>query len=118
MHPFDSFDQNVYAVLGQETAHRWGSALRFKDPRNGQVSKKLLGRDNSHWAAFVDTDASVMDGWDFRHEQKRDPRLAEIPVITVSATLKVLDVDAQFLKPLDFEKFLVGVRRHVQPSPR
>jgi MYXO-CTERM domain-containing protein len=29
------------------------------------LSTKLLGRDSSHWAAFVDTDASVMDGWDW-----------------------------------------------------
>ena len=55
----------VYATLGQEVAHRWGSGLRFIDPRNGTLSNKLLGRDMSHWAAFVDTDASVMDGWDW-----------------------------------------------------
>lgn len=65
VHPLDSFDAAVYAVLGQEVAHRWGSGLRFVDPRNGAVSKKLLGRDSSHWAAWVDTDASVMDGWDW-----------------------------------------------------
>ncbi len=55
----------VYATLGQEVAHRWGSGLRFIDPRNGTLSNKLLGRDMSHWAAFVDTDASVMDGWNW-----------------------------------------------------
>ncbi|HEY4221500.1 MAG TPA: MYXO-CTERM sorting domain-containing protein [Myxococcota bacterium] len=65
VHPFTDFDQAVFSVMGQEVAHRWGSALRFVDPRNGNVSKKLLGRDLSHWAAFVDTDASVMDGWDW-----------------------------------------------------
>jgi CheY-like chemotaxis protein len=57
-----------------------------------------------------------MDGWDFRHEQKRDPKLAAIPVIAVSATGKLPDADAQFRKPLDFEKFLASVRRYVQPS--
>lgn len=64
-HPLDSFDSAIYSTLGQEVAHRWGSGLRFVDPRNGSVSNKLLGRDGSHWAAFVDTDASVMDGWDW-----------------------------------------------------
>lgn len=61
----NDFDASVYAVLGQEVGHRWGSGLRFQDPRTGAISKKLLGRDGSHWAAWVDTDASVMDGWDW-----------------------------------------------------
>jgi CheY-like chemotaxis protein len=56
-----------------------------------------------------------MDGWDLRHAQKRDPELASIPVITVSAAGKLLDADAQFRKPLDFEKFLSVVREYVRP---
>ncbi len=65
VHPFSSFDSAVYATLGQEIAHRWGSGLRFVDPRTDRVSNLLLGRDGSHWAAYVDSDASVMDGWDW-----------------------------------------------------
>ena len=65
VHAYDDVDASIYAVLGQEIGHRWGSGLRFVDPRSGAVSKKLLGRDGSHWAAWVDTDASVMDGWDW-----------------------------------------------------
>ena len=57
-----------------------------------------------------------MDGWDFRHEQKRDAELARIPVIALSAAGKLPDADASFRKPLDFEKFLTAVKRHVQPS--
>ena len=65
VHPFDSFDATVYSTLGQEIAHRWGSGLRFLDRRTDSVSSLLLGRDNSHWASYADTDASVMDGWDW-----------------------------------------------------
>ena len=65
VHPFDSFDSGVFSTLGQEIAHRWGSGLRFVDRRTDRVSNLLLGRDNSHWAAYVDSDASVMDGWDW-----------------------------------------------------
>ena len=68
VHPFTSFDSGVFSTLGQEVAHRWGSGLRFVDPRANNVSNLLLGRDGSHWAAFVDTDASVMDGWDWSDE--------------------------------------------------
>jgi len=56
-----------------------------------------------------------MDGWDLRHEQKRDPRIADIPVIAVSAAGKLPDADVQFRKPLDLDKFLAAVKQYVQP---
>ena len=58
-----------------------------------------------------------VDGWELRHAQKQDPRLAAIPVIAVSAAGKLVDADAQFRKPLDYEKFLEAVRRYVKPAP-
>jgi MYXO-CTERM domain-containing protein len=68
IHPLTSFDANVYAVMAQEVGHRWGAGLRFVDPRSGAVSKKLLGRDESHWAAWVHSEASIMDGWEWTPE--------------------------------------------------
>lgn len=65
VHDLDDPEASIYAVLGQEVAHRWVAGLRFVDPRTLQVSKRLLGRDNSHWAAWVDTQGSVLDGWDW-----------------------------------------------------
>lgn len=59
-----------------------------------------------------------MDGWDLRHAQKRDPRIADIPVIAVSAAGKLPDADVQFRKPLDLHKFLAAVKRYVQPKRR
>ncbi|HEY6214254.1 MAG TPA: response regulator [Vicinamibacterales bacterium] len=59
-----------------------------------------------------------LDGWDFRHEQKRDPKLAAIPIVAVSAAGKLPDADAQFRKPLNVEQFLETVRRYVRPSRR
>src|SRR4051812_49914821 len=37
-------------------------------------------------AIVLDLMMPVMDGWDFRHEQLKDPELSEIPVIVVTAT--------------------------------
>jgi len=51
-----------------------------------------------------------MDGWDLRHQQKRDPRLAGIPVIAISAAGKLPDAQAQFRKPLDLDRFLATVK--------
>jgi len=58
----------------------------------------------------------LMDGWDLRHAQKQDPRLSAIPVIAVSAVGKLPDADAQFRKPLDYERFLKAVRQYVKPA--
>jgi CheY-like chemotaxis protein len=56
-----------------------------------------------------------MEGWEFRHEQRRDPKLAGIPVIAVSAAGKLVDVEFSFRKPLDFDKFLHAVQQYVGP---
>jgi hypothetical protein len=54
-----------------------------------------------------------MEGWDFRHAQKNDPRLAAIPVIGVSAIGKLVDVEYSFRKPLDYDQFLRAVEQYV-----
>ena len=54
-----------------------------------------------------------MEGWDFRHEQKRDPKLAGIPVIAVSASGKLVDVEFSFRKPLRYDEFLKAVKRYM-----
>jgi len=53
-----------------------------------------------------------MEGWDFRHLQKKDPRLAAIPVIGVSAVGKLVDVEYSFRKPLDYDEFLAAVEQY------
>lgn len=54
-----------------------------------------------------------MEGWDFRMQQKRDPKLTSIPVIAVSAMGKLVDVEFSFRKPLDYKDFLRAVKRYV-----
>ena len=56
-------ENSTVSVLGQEVGHRW---LAFFDFRNhlGAQSDELLGRGDSHWSFFFDSDASVMEGND------------------------------------------------------
>lgn len=54
------------------------------------------------------------DGWDFRQEQKRDPAIAGIPVVAVSAVGKLVDVDVSLRKPLDYDELLAAVERYVK----
>jgi CheY-like chemotaxis protein len=57
-----------------------------------------------------------MDGWQFRHEQQRDSRLADIPVIVCSATLGAkyrtaeLQAQAYLEKPFEPRQLLLLIR--------
>lgn len=59
-----------------------------------------------------------MEGWDFRHRQKNDPRIADVPVIAVSAVGKLVDVEYSFRKPLDYDQFLAAVEQYVGPPEK
>jgi len=56
----------------------------------------------------------TMDGWEFRLRQKKDPRIAGIPVVVVSASsaARPIDADSILRKPVDIDRFLETVARH------
>ncbi len=56
-------ENNTLSVMGQEVGHRWLAFVDFRD-HTGNRSSQLLGRDDSHWSFFFDSDASVMEGND------------------------------------------------------
>ncbi|MFI5298122.1 MAG: sensor histidine kinase [Polyangiales bacterium] len=69
----------------------------------------------------------VMDGWQFRVEQKRDPALADTPVIAMSAshspTAAAMDADIYVRKPVDaatllgaIEDALLSRERKLEPA--
>ncbi len=49
------------SLTAHEVGHRWLARLRFRD-QAGDASTRLLGRAQSHWSFFMDSDASVMEG--------------------------------------------------------
>jgi CheY-like chemotaxis protein len=53
----------------------------------------------------------IMNGWQFREEQMKDPRLSKIPVIVVTALSDQTNVDADevIIKPVDVERLLSAV---------
>ena len=67
---------------------------------------------------LLDLVMSGMDGWEFRHKQTQDPRLAGIPVISVSAVGKLVDVDVSLRKPLDYDELIGAVGRYVPKAGR
>jgi len=53
---------------------------------NGMEALGFLHNGMRPSAIVLDLMMPVMDGWDFRYEQLRDPALKEIPVIVMTAT--------------------------------
>lgn len=83
---------------------------------SGDAAMKYLRSESLPQLIVLDLMMPGMEGWDFRHEQKRDPALAAIPVIAVSAVGKLVDVNESFRKPLDYEEFLRAVEKYARPS--
>jgi CheY-like chemotaxis protein len=61
---------------------------------------------------ILDLQMPVMDGWQFRLEQKKDQSIANVPVIVVTAFHRSADIDAVAVmhKPIDVERLLDTVR--------
>ncbi len=60
---------------------------------------------------LLDLMMPVMNGWQFRAEQMKDPALASVPVIVMSAFSSDIDAAALLPKPFLMEEMLEAVRR-------
>lgn len=80
------------SVMGQETGHQWLAFLQFEDA--GVCSDLLLGRDLAHWSFFKDSDASNMEGNDWR-----DNGDGTFTTVDATARFSVLDQYAMGLRP-------------------
>ena len=83
---------------------------------NGQQALDYLREHGSPKLILLDLMMPVMDGWEFRREQQRNPAIAEVPVVVLSALDKAravdLSADAFLKKPLDFDRLLDIVRTY------
>jgi CheY-like chemotaxis protein len=67
---------------------------------------------------LLDLMMPVMDGWEFRHAQQRDPALSRIPVVVISADhglenkVSALAVDGWLAKPFELDALLATVDRY------
>ena len=85
---------------------------------NGSEALEYLRESPRPHLIVLDLVMPGMDGWEFRHLQSQDARLASIPVIGVSAVGKLVDVDVSLRKPVDYDELLAAVARYVGRAPR
>jgi CheY-like chemotaxis protein len=82
--------------------------------RNGQEALALLrGGSLRPCLILLDLMMPVMDGWQFREEQLRDPALAGIPVVALSAHggIDAIDAAAHLRKPVELHTLIDTVAR-------
>jgi len=94
-------------------------------PNGREALARLRGGTVHPCVILLDLMMPGMDGWDFRTEQMRDPRLAEVPVVIVSASGFSRDsIRTQFRpaayveKPIERTALLHAIRAAVGSEPR
>jgi len=93
--------------------------------QNGREALARLRTGKVHPAVILlDLMMPGMDGWDFRSEQMRDPRLASVPVVIVSASgFSRESIRTQFRpaayveKPIEKDVLLEAIRELVGSGP-
>src|SRR4051812_3823868 len=77
-------DDRAIRVTVQEILADEGYAVRAVE--NGREALEVLRTTEAlPGIILLDLRMPVMDGWSFRQQQKADPRLADIPVLVLSA---------------------------------
>jgi CheY-like chemotaxis protein len=82
---------------------------------NGREALDYLHRSPRPCVILLDLMMPVMDGWQFRREQKQDPAIAAIPLIVITATGKrpvLIDADELVMKPLDLGRLFEAIERY------
>ena len=81
---------------------------------NGREALGELRAGRSADMILLDLMMPVMDGWEFRVEQRADPALNHIPLIAMSADMsakaRAIAADGYLRKPLDFAELVGRIR--------
>lgn len=104
------------------------AGFRVLSAGNGREALALLRGGEPVGLILLDLEMPVMNGWEFRAEQRRHPRLRRIPVVVVSgdddswARAAGMHVDGCLRKPVPLRLLLNTVRsylpRHASPAPQ
>ena len=89
---------------------------------NGEEALRQLRESGDYCVILLDLMMPVLDGFGFRERQLRDPALASIPVIVITADgkarekAKELGTEHFFRKPISPPDLLRAIRMHCEPE--
>jgi CheY-like chemotaxis protein len=81
---------------------------------SGEAALNYLRTSPAPQLILLDLIMPGMKGWNFRRLQRHDAALAAIPVVSISAMGKLVDVDAALQKPVDYDELVTTVERFVK----
>jgi CheY-like chemotaxis protein len=100
-----------------------GEGYQVDSAANGREALDHLRQGSRANLIVLDLMMPIMDGWQFRQEQERDPDLAAIPVMIVSGDGNVKQQATNIgaidyaRKPIDLDLFVGLVGRHCPTGP-
>jgi signal transduction histidine kinase len=110
-------DAGIRTTLGELLADE---GLVVTTAANGRLALQELRTAAAPDVIVLDLMMPVMDGWEFRVEQRGDPALAEIPLVAMSADLsakaRAIAADGYVRKPIDFPALLRLLRKVVEQA--
>jgi len=83
--------------------------------RNGREALNYLRHSAVPRLVILDLFMPEMDGWEFQREQRKEPKLANLPVIAVTgaSVFAGIDVDVIVHKPIDVDHLLGLIKRYI-----
>jgi CheY-like chemotaxis protein len=88
---------------------------------NGKDALDYLREHPTTSVVLLDLMMPIMDGYQFRIEQKSDPAIASIPVVVMTARGAIdrteIDVDQVLAKPLELTKLRAALDRAAPATP-
>jgi CheY-like chemotaxis protein len=127
-----AYDRRAVLVVEDDSDIRFGLGVLLEDEgykaitaANGRQALALLrAMPELPGLILLDLIMPEMDGWEFRAEQRRDPELASIPVMILSAEADLalhtakLGAVGVMQKPVQAEELLAEIKRHCPLRPR
>ena len=111
-------------VRGALTAVLEGEGYQVVEAAHGREALQHLRADAAGFCMILlDLWMPVMNGWEFRAEQLKDPTLAEVPVIVVTAdhaaakSATNLAAVEYMTKPIEMDYLLQQVEHYCRPRP-
>jgi CheY-like chemotaxis protein len=84
---------------------------------NGKEGLVELCRPNRPCLVILDLMMPIMNGWEFLSEKSKDDNLSRIPVVVISAALKLNSVETTQVvkalrKPIDLDSLVTAIKQH------
>jgi CheY-like chemotaxis protein len=93
------------------------SGYSVQKAQNGQEAL-IEAKDRPPGMILLDLSMPVMDGWEFMRQQRREPTIADIPVVVITALVSAVPAGAKALvtKPINVNRLMSLVEKYCAPQ--